>query len=323
MKVGIVGSGFVGATAAYSIVMRGVAREVVLVDLDERRAKAEADDILHAVPFSHPVEVKAGSYSELAGSNLVILTAGVGQKPGESRLELLGRNAAVFKSVVGNVVASAPEAVLLVASNPVDIMTHLASFYASQAGVPAAKVLGSGTTLDTARFRSLLGRRLGVDARHVHAYVLGEHGDSEVFNWSQVSVGGMPLASFPLPPGCESLDEAERRKIEEMVRGAAYRIIEGKKATYYGIGSALARITETILYDQRSIFTVCAPVAAGPCGPASGGLEEFEGITLSLPRLVGGGGVLQVLAPTLDAAEREALGRSASVIKEATDSLSL
>jgi L-lactate dehydrogenase len=323
MKVGIVGSGFVGATAAYAIVMRGIAREVVLVDLDERRAKAEADDILHAVPFSHPVEVRAGGYSELAGSSLVILTAGVGQKPGETRLELLGRNAAVFKSVVGSVVAAAPSAVLLVASNPVDVMTHLASVYATRAGVPAAKVLGSGTTLDTARFRSLLGRRLGVDARHIHAYVLGEHGDSEVFNWSQVSVGGMPIASFPLPSGCEKLNVAERVEIEDLVRGAAYRIIEGKKATYYGIGSALARITETILNDQRSIFTVCAPVIENACDIMDGGLREFEGVTLSLPRIVGGGGVLQTMEPSLDELEREALRASARVIKEATDSISV
>jgi L-lactate dehydrogenase len=323
MKVGIVGSGFVGATAAYTIVIRGVAREIVLVDLDERRARAEADDILHAVPFSNPVEVRAGGYAELAGSGLVILTAGVGQRPGESRLELLERNAAVFKSVVGSVVAAAPEAVLLVASNPVDIMTHLASVYAAEAGVPRAKVLGSGTTLDTARFRSLLGRRLGVDSQHVHAYVLGEHGDSEVFNWSQVSVGGMPLSAFPIPDGCEELGDKERTEIQDLVRGAANRIIEGKKATYYGIGSALARIAETILYDQRSILTVCAPIVPGPCGVEGGGLEEFEGVTLSLPRLVGGAGVLQTMAPSLDAGEREALRAGARIIRKATDSITL
>jgi L-lactate dehydrogenase len=321
MKVGIVGSGFVGATAAFAIVLRGVAREVVLVDLDERRSRAEADDILHAVPFSNPVDVRSGRYSDLAGSSLVILTAGVGQKPGETRLELLGRNAAVFKTVVSQVVTAAPGAVLLVASNPVDAMTHLASVYATQAGLPAAKVLGSGTTLDTARFRSLLGRRLGVDSQHVHAYVLGEHGDSELFNWSQVSIGGMPLSAFPLPSSCESFDATERAEIEDMVRGAAYRIIEGKKATYYGIGSALARIAETILNDERSILTVCARVDAGACRTGGIGLEEFEGVTLSLPRLVGGSGVLNTMEPSLDEKERKALRASAQVIKEATDSI--
>jgi L-lactate dehydrogenase len=323
MKVGIVGSGFVGATAAYAIVMRGMVREVVLVDIDERRAKAEADDILHAVPFAHPVEVRAGGYSDLAGAGLVILTAGVGQKPGETRLQLLDRNAAVFKTVVGSVVAAAPGAVLLVASNPVDVMTHLASVYASRAGVPDAMVLGSGTTLDTARFRSLLGRKLGVDARHVHAYVLGEHGDSEVFNWSQVSIGGMPLSSFPKTAGCERIGAEEKAEIEDMVRGAANRIIEGKKATYYGIGSALARIAESILHDERSIYTVSAPIRGDVCDSADSGLGEYKGVTLSLPRLVGGGGVLQTMEPSLDDRERDALWASARVIREATASIAL
>jgi len=321
MKVGIVGSGFVGATAAYAIVMRGVAREIVLVDADERRALAEADDILHAVPFSNPVEVRAGGYSDLEGSGVVILAAGVGQRPGETRLELLDRNAAIFKVVVAKVVASAPRAVLLVASNPVDAMTHLAALYSSPSGLPAGRVLGSGTTLDTARFRSLLGRRLGVDSQHVHAYVMGEHGDSEVFNWSQVSVAGMPLADFTVPEGCARFEESERAGIEDLVRGAANNIIEGKKASYYGIGSALARIVETILYDQRSILTVCSPVSPDPCGEENAGIGEFEGTTLSLPRLVGGAGVLQTMAPSLDLAEREALRASARVIREATDSI--
>jgi L-lactate dehydrogenase len=323
MKVGIVGSGFVGATTAYAIVMRGVAREVVLVDLDEKRAKAEADDILHAVPFANPVEVRAGSYADLAGSGVVVLTAGVGQRPGESRLELLGRNAAVFKAIVGKVVEAAPEAVLLVASNPVDPMTHIAASYARLAGLQEGRILGSGTTLDTARLRSLLGHRLGVDAQHVHAYVLGEHGDSEVFNWSQVSVGGMPLESFPLHAGCDRFESSERAEIEDSVRGAANRIIEGKRATYYGIGSALARIVEAVLHDQRCILTVCAPVHAVDCDLEGRGLGEFEGLTLSLPRIVGGDGVLHTMAPSLDENEHEALRASAAVIRRATESLRL
>jgi L-lactate dehydrogenase len=321
MKVGIVGSGFVGATAAFAMVIRGVARELVLVDLDEKRARAEADDLLHAVPFAKPVEVNAGGYADLKGSAVVLITAGVGQKPGETRLELLERNAAVLRQVVSGVVAAAPEAVLLVASNPVDIMTHITAAFAAQAGIPSGRVLGSGTTLDTARFRSLLGRRIGVDSRHVHAYVLGEHGDSEVFNWSQVSVAGMPLSAFPLPSSCAGLDPAERAEIEEQVRGAAYRIIEGKRATYYGIGSALARIVETILNDQRSVFTVCAPVVAGPCFTDAPSLREFEALTLSLPRIVGGSGVLETMAPSLDQIELEALRKSALVIRTATDSI--
>src|SRR3954464_13749628 len=196
MKVGIVGSGLVGSTAAYALVMRGVGREIVLVDKNQARAAAEADDIRHAVPFAHALEVQAGNYPDLAGCRAVVLCAGVGQKPGESRLQLLRRNAAVFRDVVPSVLKHAPEAVIIVASSPVDVMTHIAARFAAEAGVPAGRVFGSGTTLDTARFRTLLGAQCGVDAPHVHAYVVGEHGDSEVLTWSLVSVAGMPLDAF-------------------------------------------------------------------------------------------------------------------------------
>ena len=262
MKVGIVGSGFVGATAAYAIVMQGVGREVVLVDKNEDRAKAEADDIRHAVPFAHPLEVRAGTYEDLAGSRVVVLCAGVGQKPGETRLQLLQRNAAVFREVVPAVLSHAPDAVLVVATNPVDVMTHLAARFAAECGVPTGRVLGSGTTLDTARFRSLLGAYCGVDAHHVHAYVIGEHGDSEVLTWSLATIAGMPLEAFARLRKIENPDSV-RQDIDQKVRRAAYTIIGGKGATYYGIGSALSRIVNVILHDQRSILTVCARSGSG------------------------------------------------------------
>src|SRR5215472_4441832 len=196
MKVGIVGSGFVGSTAAYALVMQGVGREIVLVDKDAARAEAEADDIRHAVPFAYPLEVRAGDYEDLAGCRVILLCAGVGQQPGETRLQLLQRNAQVFHEIVPAVLKQAPEAVLVVATNPVDVMTHLAARFAAACGVPAGRVFGSGTTLDTARFRSLLGGHCGVDPHHVHTYVIGEHGDSEVLTWSLATVGGMPLEVF-------------------------------------------------------------------------------------------------------------------------------
>src|SRR5262249_20275664 len=189
MKVGIVGSGFVGATTGYALVMSGVGRELVLVDKNAARAEAEADDIRHAVPFAHPLEVRAVGYDGLEGCRVVVLAAGVGQKPGETRLHLLQRNAGVFAEVVPQVLARAPEAVLVVATNPVDVMTHLAACHAASCGASADRVVGSGTTLDTARFRSLIGARCGVDPHHVHAYVVGEHGDSEVLTWSLATVG--------------------------------------------------------------------------------------------------------------------------------------
>jgi L-lactate dehydrogenase len=311
MKIGIVGSGMVGATAAYALVMRGVGREIVLVDKNEARAVAEADDIRHAVPFAHPLEVRAGQYADLTGCKVVVLCAGVGQKPGETRLQLLQRNAAVFREVVPAVLKNAPGAILVVATNPVDIMTHLAAQFAEEAGAPPGRVFGSGTTLDTARFRTLLGSHCGVDSHHVHGYVVGEHGDSEVLAWSHVSIGGVPLNDFLRLRNIE-LSGATKAEIDHKVRRAAYSIISGKGSTYYGIGCALARIVDAVLHDQRAILTVCSP-AADVCG--------VRDTTVALPRLVGGTGVLETLPLPLDSAEEEQLRASAAIIRKALDEL--
>jgi L-lactate dehydrogenase len=311
MKVGIVGTGFVGSTAAYALVMQGVGREIVLVDKNADRAVAEADDIRHAVPFAHPLEIRAGNYEDLAGCRVVVLCAGVGQKPGETRLELLARNAAVFRTVVPEVLAQARNTVLVVATNPVDVMTHLAAQFAAECGLPRERVLGSGTTLDTARFRSLLGGVCGVDAHHVHAYVIGEHGDSEVLTWSLVTIGGMPLDKFARLHQIEITDPM-RQDIDQRVRGAAYAIITGKGATYYGIGSALSRIVDVILHDQRAILTVCAPS------------EEVAGVadvTVALPRLVGGDGVRATFPLPLNEQDARLLHASAQVVKDALSEL--
>lgn len=309
MKVGIVGAGFVGATTAYAMVMRGIGREIVLVDVNKTRAQAEADDILHAIPFAHPLTISAGDYPDLVNSHVVVITAGAAQKPGQTRLELLERNAAIFRSIIPQVLEYAPGAVLLITTNPVDVLTHLVAKIATDFNIPSNHVIGSGTTLDTARLRALLGQHLGVDAYHVHGYVLGEHGDSEVIPWSLVTVGGVPLDVF-----CEQweicTDDNVRHSIEERVRGAAYQVIQGKGGTYYGIGSALARIVEVILRNQRSILTVCTPI------------EDVAGIadvTLSLPHLIGGNGILDVtlLPLALNLQEQAALRRSAEIIREA------
>lgn len=309
MKIGVVGAGLVGATAAYALAMRGVGREIVLVDKNEQRASAEADDIFHAVPFAEPVVVRDGSYKDLAGSQVVIMAAGVNQKPGETRLELLSRNAAVFREVIPQIIDNAPNAVILVATNPVDVMTHFTAQIAVERGLPKHRVLGSGTTLDTARFRALLGRELGVDSYHIHAYVLGEHGDSEVLTWSIVSVGGIPLEAFLKRSGT-TLNMEARQRIDESVRRAAYHIINGKGATYYGIGSALARIVDVILHDQRSIMTVCAP------------MDEVVGVqdvTIAMPRMVRGSGVDDVLPVMLSEDETRKLADSARIVKQAIE----
>lgn len=311
MKVGVVGCGYVGATAAYALVMQGVGREIVLVDRNRERAVAEADDIRHAVPFSHPLEIRAGDYPDLRDCRVVLLCAGVGQRPGESRLQLLQRNAAVFREVVPAVLKSAPESVLVVATNPVDVMTHLAAQFAAGCGLPAGRVVGSGTTLDTARFRSLLGAQCGVDPHHVHAYVIGEHGDSEVLTWSLATVGGMPIAEFARLRGI-AFDESTRGTIDTKVRRAAYSIIEGKGATYYGIGGALSRIVRVILHDQRSILTVCAPESQ---------VAGVRDVTVALPRLVGGQGWQATFPLPLDDHESGLLRRSAEVVRGALDEL--
>lgn len=311
MKIGIVGCGFVGSTAGYALVMQGVGREVVLVDKNAARAVAEADDIRHAVPFAYPLEIRAGGYEDLAECRVVLLCAGVGQKPGETRLQLLQRNAQVFREVVPAVLANAPEAVLVVATNPVDVMTHLAARFAAGCGVPAGGVFGSGTTLDTARFRSLLAAHCGVDSHHVHAHVIGEHGDSEVLTWSLVNVGGMPLEAFAQLRGID-ISESVRQQIDRQVRGAAYTIINGKGATYYGIGSALARLVNVILHDQRAVMTVCLPT------PEVAGVRD---VTVSLPRLVGGQGVLETFPLPLNEQETTRLRESARIIRQALDGL--
>ncbi len=309
MKIGIVGAGYVGATAAYAMVMQGVGRQIVLVDKNHDRAAAEADDIRHAVPFSHPLEVVAGDYADLSECAVVLLCAGVGQKPGETRLDLLRRNAAVFREIVPTVLRQAPGAVIVVATNPVDIMTHLAARFAAECGVAPGRVLGSGTTLDTARFRTLLGLHCGVDPHHVHAHVIGEHGDSEVLTWSLATIGGMPLAMVAERRGVP-LNDATRQEIDTKVRRAAYSIIAAKGATYYGIGSALSRIVDVILHDQRSILTVCAP-----CEDVVG----VRDVTVDLPRLVGGRGVLETFPIPVSDCESSLLRRSAEVVRGALD----
>ena len=311
MKVGVVGSGNVGAGAANAMVLRGVAREIVMVDINTKRAQAEAEDILHAVPFSHSVIVRQGEYSDLDGCAVVVITAGVAQKPGETRLQLLGRNASIFKGMIPLIVSNAPDAVLVVATNPVDIMTHLTAHYAAAYGVPRHRVIGSGTTLDTARFRSILGRYLDVDPEHVHAYVLGEHGDSEVLAWSMVTVGTVPLEDYARARGI-SLSDEMLEEIDDGVRRAAYRIIEGKGSTYYGIGAALSRIVQAILRDQRSLLTISAPLAE---------LEDVRDITFAMPSLVGGQGLIATLPAPLNAEEQAKLVASARTLRRALDEL--
>ncbi len=298
----------VGSTAAYAMVMRGVGSELVLVDLQRARAEAEAEDILHATPFTHPLRVRAGDYQDLGGAGIVVVAAGVNQKPGESRLDLLQRNYKVFEQVIGRVVANAPEAILLIATNPVDVMAQ-ASIRIS--GFSRERVIGSGTILDTARYRALLGRHLGISSQSTHAYVLGEHGDSEVLCWSSATAGTTPVRALAQEMG-RPLTPAVMEEIDRGTRAAAATIIRGKGATYYGIGSGIARLAQAVVNDEGAILTVstlCDEVA------------EVRDVCLSLPRIIGAAGVVQDITPELDAAERKALARSASILKEAANAI--
>lgn len=310
MKVGIIGTGMVGSSAGFALALGGGASEIVLVDANPARALAEAEDIAHAVPFGRPVTVRAGDATDLKDAGVVILAAGVAQAPGESRLQLLERNAEVFRTVIGQATRAAPDAILLVATNPVDVMTHVAT---RLSGLPPARVIGSGTILDTARFRSLLGQHLGIAPQSVHAYVLGEHGDSEVLAWSAARAGSVPIAAFAAQVGAAVTNDV-RARIDAGVRRAAYRIIAGKGATWYGIGAGLARIVRAIAANEGAVLSV-ATLTEGIGGVAQ--------VTLSLPRIVARGGITAELRPELDAAETAALAASARLLAATEARLSL
>lgn len=310
MKIGIVGAGAVGSSAAYAMVLRGVGSEIVLVDLNTKLAEAQAQDMVHATPFARPVPVWAGGYVDLVDAAVVVLSAGVSQRPGETRIELLDRNAAVFQAIVPQVLHYAPKAILLVATNPVDIMTHIAT---KISGLPAHRVIGSGTVLDTARFQALLGQHLGISPRSVNAQVLGEHGDSEVLHWSGAMAGGLPVRAFAAQVRM-ALTDSQMTIIDEGVRHAAYRIIDGKGATYYGIGAGLARIVQAFLNDDRSVMTVSI---------VSADIEGVKDVSLSLPRILGSQGVVHDVYPDLSPEEATALRASAQLIKDATMSVAL
>ncbi len=303
MKVGIVGAGYVGSTAAYTMALEGVASEIVLVDIDEKLASAQAEDILHATPHAHATRVRSGGYSALHSAKAVILACGVGQKEGESRMELLGRNARVFEDVIPKVMEAAAGAVLIVATNPVDIITQITTKISD---LPPGRVIGSGTILDTARFRSMVGGHLGISSRSIHAYVVGEHGPTEVLVWSSPHIGGVSLVEFAQQIGRPFTNDI-RASVDDGVRNAAARIIEGKGATYYGIGGGLSRIVRAVRDNEGVLLTVSS---------LGRGHEDLAEVSFSVPRIVGAQGIVSEVWPTLSEDEHEALCQSVSAIAE-------
>ena len=309
-KAAIIGCGFVGTSIAFSLVQKGIFSELVLIDANEKKAEGEAMDLSHGLPFTKPMEIKAGGYEDIADCAMIIITAGANQKPGETRLDLVHKNVEIYKSIIPKIVEKNQEATLLIVSNPVDIMTYVAL---KLSGYPSHKVIGSGTVLDTARLKYLLSRHLDVDSRSIHAFIIGEHGDSELAVWSAANVSGIPLNHFCELRGyfdhMESMD-----RIYQSVRDSAYEIIEKKGATYYGVAMAVCRIAESVIRNEHSIM---------PISVYLDGLYGLHDICLSIPTVVCQEGAEKVLDIPLDLMEMGKLVYSAEELKKIIGELKL
>lgn len=304
-KVSIIGCGNVGMRYAYALIIKGAARSIVVIDRDTKRLEGEVMDLSHGAPFSAPIDIIAGNYPDIKGSDLVVITAGKRQSQGQTRLDLIKDNVAIFKDMVPKIVKYAPKAIILVVTNPVDVLSYAAYKFS---GKPAKEVIGSGTVLDTARLRFLLARHCRIDTRNVHAYILGEHGDTEFPVWSNAMIGGVFFKNYCDICGnagrCDH--NAELDKIFTEVRDSAYKIIEKKGETSYGIGLSLVRITQAILRDENAVL---------PVSSLLDGYLGQRGLYLSLPSVINKTGVREQLALKLSAQEKQKFKRSASQIK--------
>ncbi len=305
-KVAIIGCGFVGSASAFALMESGLFSEMVLIDANKDKAEGEALDISHGLPFAKPMQIYAGGYEDISDAAVIVITAGAGQKPGETRLDLVKKNVGIFKSVIPQIVEYNTDGILLVVANPVDILTYTA---AKLSGFPENRVFGSGTVLDTARLKFLLGEHLQVDSRSVHAFIIGEHGDSEIAAWSSANISGIPLNRF-----CEMRGHFEHekamREIADNVKNSAYEIIEKKGATYYGIAMSVRRICEAIVRDEKSIL---------PVSSIQKGIAGIKGLALSMPMIVGKTGVEGSVPIALSDSEREELQKSADTLQKVID----
>ena len=309
-KAAIVGCGFVGASIAFRFLQQGLFSRLVLLDVDRAKAEGEAMDLSDGLPYASPVEITAGTYDDIADCALVVVTAGANQKPGETRLDLMEKNTAILRSVMGEITARDFGGILLIVSNPVDVLTYAAW---KMSGYPRQRVIGSGTVLDTGRLKQLLGEELRVDSRNIHAFIVGEHGDSELAVWSGANVSGVDLEHFCRLRG-NGLHASDMDRLYREVRDSAYEIIQRKGATYYGIAMAVGRIAEAIVRDEHAVLPISA-VLEGQYGQ--------EGLALSLPSIVGRNGLEEVLEVPMSQGERLALDASARQMKEAIAALML
>ena len=309
-KVVIVGAGDVGATFAFSLAQSGLADEIVLIDVNKNLLAGQVLDLSHGLPFFPPVSIQEGDKEDYADAQAIVITAGASQRPGESRLSLLQRNARIIESIVDDIVAQGSAAVIMVVANPVDVLTRVAL---ERSGWDRGRIIGSGTVLDSARFRYLISKYCGVGVHNVHAYSLGEHGDSEFAAWSLTNIGGIPVDTFCLENGTMQSWLKDRTRIEEQVRHSAYHIIDYKGSTNFAVGQALVRIIGAILRNQSSMLTVSTSLQ---------GEYGLENVCISVPCLVDGDGVKRIIKAELPEEEAMALNRSAEVLQEAYGKLS-
>ena len=310
-NVAIIGCGFVGSSIAFSLMQKQLFSEMVLIDANTKKAEGEAMDLSHGLPYTSPMNIYAGTYDDIVDCAMIIITAGANQKPDETRLDLIDKNVRIFKSIIPEISKRNCEGILLIVSNPVDVLTYVAY---KLSGFPVNRVIGSGTVLDTARLKYLLGRHLSVDSRSVHAVIIGEHGDSELAVWSGANISGVPLNDFCELRGHYQHEESMKR-IYEDVRDSAYEIIEKKGATYYGIAMAVSRIASSIIRNEHSIMPVSALL--------EGQYDGLEGLCLSVPSIVGKNGLEKVLDIQLNANEHQALHDSAAQLKAVIDHIGL
>lgn len=309
-KAVMVGCGFVGSASVFALMQSGLFTEIALIDADEKKAEGEAMDISHGIPFASPMKIYAGTYDDVADAAIVIISAGAGQKPGETRLDLVHKNVGIFKSIIPEIAKRNFAGILLVVSNPVDILTQVA---VKLSGLPENRVIGSGTVLDTARLRNALGEHLEVDSRSVHAFIVGEHGDSEVVVWSSANVSGVPLSEMCEMRGHYKHKE-DAKEIAAAVKNSAYEIINRKHATYYGIAMSVKRICQAIMRDEKTIL---------PLSHMIHGVYDIEGISLSMPVIVGADGVESDMPINLNGEEALKLKESADALKKIIDEIEL
>lgn len=309
-KAAIIGCGFVGAASAFCLMQSGLFSELVLLDADRDKAEGEALDVAHGIPFASPMKIYAGDYDDLTDAAIIIVTAGANQKPGETRLDLVQKNVGIFRSIIPEIAKRDYQGILLIVSNPVDILTYAAI---KLSGMPEHRVIGSGTVLDTARFKYQLGEHLSIDPRSIHAFIIGEHGDSEIAAWSSANVSGIPIHDICEMRGFYHHEDA-MREIAETVKNSAYEIIAKKKATYYGIAMSVRRICEAIVRNEKSIL---------PLSVMLHGQYGLENVVLSMPAIVGSEGVETTVPIELNREEQEKLKQSAQALGKIAGQLQL